>query len=138
MADTIYQHEQREIGYQAKIAGLEAQVAQLMRDVDTALDLQDAAQKSEANLAAQLTKALGQLAWIPVTEKLPETFVYDDSPCVLDGKPIPPAIHSKRVIVALNDGMVREDRLEGLQDHEPYWLAFRNRVVAWMPMPEAP
>jgi hypothetical protein len=77
-------------------------------------------------------------AWISVTDNLPGNYISDDSPCKLDGREIPPAIQSKRVLVALSDGSVREDRMEGLQGNTPFWSAFRDRVTHWMPLPPAP
>jgi len=88
-------------------------------------------------LAARATPA--QQQWISVKDRLPETYVYDDKPCRgMHGREISPAIQSERVLVALSDGAVCEDLLDGLQGHAPWWSTYRDSVVAWQPMPAAP
>jgi hypothetical protein len=87
--------------------------------------------------AAALAEQVQGWQWISVEDRLPETLVYDARPCKVDGREIPPAIRSHKVLVSLATGVVREDYLDGLQGHTPFWSNFRDSVIAWQPMPPA-
>lgn len=72
----------------------------------------------------------------------PELEESDMSVCIdpISKMPIPPLYESKKVLVALDDGItVTVDRLCSLGLHgKPFWDKYGNKVVAWKPMPLHP
>lgn len=78
-------------------------------------------------------------AWISVGDRLPEWVARDDTPCVIDGKSVPPTLYSQMVLVAIAPhNSVRIDKLTAIEGGEPWFDNYRNRVTHWMPLPEAP
>lgn len=95
-----------------------------------------AAQMREYARAAVLADREARQQWISVDDRLPEWSMRDDTPCYLYGKPIGALLQSQLVLVTLDSGAVRMDRLEGIEDYgAPFWQTYRQRVVAWMPPP---
>ena len=77
--------------------------------------------------------------WIGVTERLPEWVHRDDTPCYINGKEVPPTLTSKTVLVALDGGGVRTDKLTTIEGKSNgWWHTFGERVVAWQDTPAPP
>ena len=77
--------------------------------------------------------------WIGVTERLPEWVHRDDTPCHINGKEVPPTLTSKTVLVALDGGGVRTDKLTTIEGKSNgWWHTFGERVIAWQDTPAPP
>lgn len=77
--------------------------------------------------------------WIGVTERLPEWVHRDDTPCHINGKEVPPTLTSKTVLVALDGGGVRTDKLTTIEGKSNgWWHPFGERVIAWQDTPAPP
>lgn len=76
--------------------------------------------------------------WISVDERLPETYITDDSPCNVGGRVIGPGVGSRMVLVVTNEGGVRVDRLIGIEGRKPFWDTYGKRVTHWARSPAAP
>lgn len=77
--------------------------------------------------------------WIGVTERLPEWVHRDDTPCHINGKEVPPTLTSKTVLVALDGGGVRTDKLTTIEGKSNgWWHTFGERVIAWQDAPAPP
>ena len=77
--------------------------------------------------------------WIGVTERLPEWVHRDDTPCHINGKEVPPTLTSKTVLVALDGGGVRTDKLTTIEGKSNgWWNTFGERVIAWQDAPAPP
>jgi len=86
--------------------------------------------------AAVLADREGRERWISVHDRLPDWASRDDTPCILEGKPVGALLRSETVLVSLSGGGVRTDRLEGIEGRpKPFWATYGDRVVAWMPTP---
>ena len=80
-----------------------------------------------------------QSGWISVDERLPEWASRDDTPCFINGKEVPPTLFSETVLVALNGGGVRTDKLTTIEGKsDGWWHTFGERVIAWQPAPPPP
>ncbi len=79
--------------------------------------------------------------WINVKDRLPETRITNDKPCILEGRAIPPQINSDWVLVIHLKGaasIVGMDQLTGLEGRGVWWDNYRNNVTHWQPLPVAP
>ena len=77
--------------------------------------------------------------WIGVTERLPEWVHRDDTPCHINGKEVPPTLTSKTVLVALDGGGVRTDKLTTIEGKSNgFWNTYGERVIAWQDTPAPP
>ena len=77
--------------------------------------------------------------WVSVGERLPEWVHRDDTPCHINGKEVPPTLTSKTVLVALDGGGVRTDKLTTIEGKSNgWWNTFGERVIAWQDAPAPP
>ena len=77
--------------------------------------------------------------WIGVAERLPEWVHRDDTPCHINGKEVPPTLTSKTVLVALDGGGVRTDKLTTIEGKSAgWWHTYGERVIAWQDTPAPP
>lgn len=77
--------------------------------------------------------------WVSVAERLPEWVHRDDTPCHINGKEVPPTLTSKTVLVALDGGGVRTDKLTTIEGKSAgWWNTYGERVIAWQDTPAPP
>ena len=77
--------------------------------------------------------------WVSVAERLPEWVHRDDTPCHINGKEVPPTLTSKTVLVALDGGGVRTDKLTTIEGKSNgWWNTYGERVIAWQDTPAPP
>lgn len=94
--------------------------------------------ESIAQLPQQAAPAIPE-GWISVTDRLPAWAARDDTPCIIDGRKVPPTLFSETVNVALEGGGVRTDKLIGIEGQGAPWFdTYGKRVTHWQPTPPAP
>lgn len=76
--------------------------------------------------------------WISVEDRLPEWAARDDTQCVIDGRAVPPTLFSQTVLVCLDSGAVRTDKMIAIEGSPPWFDTYRKRVTHWQPTPAAP
>lgn len=81
----------------------------------------------------------GMAGWISVEDRLPEWAARDDTPCFINGKEVPPTLTSETVLVALQGGGVRTDKLTTIEGKSAgWWHTYGERVIAWQKPPAPP
>lgn len=85
-----------------------------------------------------LTANESSQGWISIQDRLPEWASRDDTPCIIEGKHVPPTLTSLTVLVALESGGVRTDKLTAIEGSAPWFDTYRKRVTHWKPLPPPP